>query len=302
MNKIVSMKEAIQDSLDHGCSLVIEGFTHLISFSASHEIIRQQWKDLHLIRLTPDLVYDQMIEAGLCAKMSFSYLGNPGVGSLHSIRRHVEGKSEKTLELDEYSHHGMVSRLAAGASGLSFATLDSYRGSDIPKSNDQIKSIQCPYTGKVFATVPALNPDVCVIHVQRADREGNAQVWGLLGTQKESAFASKKVIVVAEEIVDSSVIRKDPNRTIVPSFIVDHVVHEPFGCHPSYVQGFYDRDNDFYVSWDQISRSSEQYQKYLEEFVMECPDRNSYIKKMDRDVFEKLKADSQICEGVNYGF
>jgi len=297
------MKEAIAESVTDGDSLVIEGFTHLICFAAGHEIIRQGKKNITAIRLTPDLVYDQMIEAGTVKKLTFSWAGNPGVGSLHALRRRSEAKSTLArVELEEYSHFGMVARFLAGSSGLPFWTLNNYRGSDIPKANPLIKTVTCPYTGQEFATVPAINPDVTVVHVQRADREGNAQVWGLMGTQKEAAFASKKVIVVAEEIVDTSVIRKDPNRTLIPGFIVQHVVHEPWGCHPSYAQGFYDRDNDFYVKWDEISRDPKTYQDYLNEFVYSCTDRKAYLKKVESGLIEKLKATPQICEGVDYGF
>ena len=239
------MREAIGDSVKPGSSIVIEGFTHLICFSAGHEIIRQGIKDLTAIRLTPDLVYDQLIEAGCVKKMVFSWAGNPGVGSLHALRRVSEKSSKTRIELEEYSHFGMVARFLAGSSGLPFWPMNNYLGTDLPRANPKIKFIDCPYTGQKLATVPAVNPDVAVIHCQRADLEGNAQVWGLMGTQKEAAFAAREVIVVCEEIVDNSVIRADPNRTLVPGFRVKHVVHEPCACHPSYVQGYYDRDNDF---------------------------------------------------------
>lgn len=302
-NKLRSMKEAVADAVRDGDTVVIEGFTHLICFAAGHEIIRQGKKALTAARLTPDLVYDQMIEAGTVKKMVFSWAGNPGVGSLHALRRRSEAKSTlPRLELEEYSHFGMVARFLAGSSGLPFWPLDNYRGSDIPTANPLIKTVRCPYTSKELATVPALNPDVTIIHVQRADREGNAQVWGLMGTQKEAAFASKRVIVVAEEIVDTAVIRRDPNRTLVPGFIVEHVVHEPWGCHPSYAQGYYDRDNDFYVKWDDVSRDPKSYQDYLAEFVYACPDRKAYLKKVEAGLIDRLKAKPQKCEGVDYGF
>ena len=196
----------------------------------------------------------------------------------------------------------MVARLLAGSANLPFWTLRNYQGTDIPASNPKIKSVECPYTGEKLATVPALNPDVTIIHVQRCDKEGNSQVWGLMGTQKEAAFASKKVIIVAEEIVDTQVIRRDPNRTLIPGVIVQHVVHEPWGCHPSYAQGHYDRDNDFYVAWEDISRKPETYREYLEEFVMGVKDRAHYLKKLNAGLMEKLKAKSQMCEGVDYGY
>jgi glutaconate CoA-transferase, subunit A len=307
MNKLCSMKEAIGASLSDGDTVVIEGFTHLICFAAAHEIIRQQKKDLTLARLTPDLVYDQIIEAGLCKKLIFSWAGNPGVGSLHALRRRTEAKyleasTLSKIELEEYSHYGMVSRLLAGSSGLPFWPLKSYMGTHIPQENSQIQSIVCPYTGEKMATVPALNPDLCILHVQRGDKRGNAQVWGLLGTQKESAFASKKVIVVAEEIVSEEVIRRDPNRTIIPEFKVAHVVHEPWGCHPSYAQGFYDRDNDFYIKWDDISRDPKTYADFLNEFIHSSKNHSEYMKKMGQGLMDKLKAKDQFCEGVNYGY
>jgi glutaconate CoA-transferase subunit A len=302
MNKLVSMNEAVSASIKSGDSLVIDGFTHLICFAAGHEIIRQKIKDLTAIRLTPDLVYDQMIEAGCIKKLVFSWAGNPGVGSLHALRRRSQKDSDHKLELEEYSHFGMVARFLAGSSGLPFWPLKNYRGTNIPDANEKIKSIECPYTGEKLAVVPAVNPDVAIVHCQRADREGNGQVWGLMGTQKEAVFSSKKVILVAEEIVDTSLIRKDPNRTLVPSVVVDHVVHEPFGAHPSYVQGYYDRDNDFYVKWDDISRNVETYQNYLNEFVYGVKDRSDYRKKAGSQIWEKLAAKAKMSDGVNYGF
>jgi glutaconate CoA-transferase subunit A len=301
-NKLVTMHDAIQDSVKPGCEIYLEGFTHLISFAAGHEIIRQGIKDLTAIRLTPDLVYDQLIEAGLVKKLVFSWAGNPGVGSLHALRRRSQKDSLSKIEMEEYSHFAMVARSLAGSAGLPFATLKNFRGTNIADSNPKIKSIVCPYTGETLATVPALNPDVAVIHVQRADREGNSQVWGLMGTQKEIAFASKRVIIVAEEIVDTSVIRSDPNRTLVPGILVDHVVHEPWGCHPSYAQGYYDRDNTFYVKWEEISRDPKTYQDYFNEFVYGVKDRKEYLKKMGTGLIDQLKAKPRVCEGVDYGY
>lgn len=296
------MKEAISSTLKPGDQLVIEGFTHLICFAAGHEIIRQGINNLTAIRLTPDLVYDQLIEANCVKKLVFSWAGNPGVGSLHALRRKSEAKSAQKIELEEYSHFGMVARFLAGSSGLPFWPLNNYKGTDLPKVNPLIREVVCPYTNESFATVPAINPDVAIVHCQRADKEGNAQVWGLMGTQKEAAFASKKVIVVAEEIVDTSLIRKDPNRTLIPGFRVSCVVHEPWGCHPSYSQGYYDRDNAFYVAWEDISRDPKTYQDYLNEYVFGVKDRQAYLKKLDSTLLQKLKAKSRKCEGVDYGF
>jgi glutaconate CoA-transferase subunit A len=301
-SKICSMREAVAESVHDGDSLVIDGFTHLICFAAGHEIIRQKKRRLTAIRLTPDLVYDQLIEAGCVEKLVFSWAGNPGVGSLHGLRRVSEASSKTRIALEEYSHFGLLARLMAGSAGLPFWPLDNYAGSSIPGANPSIRSVECPYTGKKIATVPALRPDVAVVHCQRADQEGNAQVWGLYGSQKEVAFASKRVIVVAEQIVGTDVIRRDPNRTLVPGMIVSHVVHEPWGCHPSFVQGFYDRDNDFYVNWEDISRDPATYAAYLDEFVYGVPDRAAYMKKMGTELMDRLRAKSRMSEGVDYGY
>ncbi len=241
------MRDAVARFVHDGDTVVIEGFTHLICFAAGHEIIRQGRRDLTLCRLTPDLIYDQMIAAGCARKLVFSWAGNPGVGSLHAFRRAVEGNGGPPLEIEEYSHFGMVARFAAGAARLPFWPMRNYMGTDLPAANPRIRQVTCPYTGEALATVPALNPDVTVIHAQRADASGNTQIWGLVGVQKEAAFASARVIVVVEELVEEAVIRSDPNRTAVPAMIVDAVVVEPWGAHPSYAQGYYDRDNDFYV-------------------------------------------------------
>ncbi len=292
------MREAVRDAVRSGDKVLVEGFTHLISFAAGHEIIRQEIRDLTAVRLTPDLVTDQLVEAGCIKKLVFSWTGNPGVGSLHSVRRAVEKK--KSLLLEEYSHFGMVSRLQAGAQGLPFGMLRNYAGTDYPEINPEIRSVLCPYTGEMLTTVPALRPDVAIIHVQRADVQGNAQVWGLLGTQKEAAFAAERVVIVCEEIVSTEKIRSDPNRTLIPGIRVSHVVHEPWGCHPSYAQGFYDRDNDFYVQWDEISRTEEGSRKYLDEFVYGVADRAAYLKKLPE--LSRLKAKPRVSSGVDYGY
>jgi glutaconate CoA-transferase, subunit A len=296
------MKEAIARFVHDGDTLVIEGFTHLICFAAAHEIIRQRKKDLTLCRLTPDLIYDQMIAAGCAKKLIFSWAGNPGVGSLFALRRAIEKGVPHPLEIEEYSHYGLVARFAAGAAKLPFWPLRNYRGTDLPVVNPRIKTVTCPYTGEELATVPAINPDVAIVHAQRADKHGDAQLWGLYGVQKEAAFAAKRVIVVVEEIVEERVVRADPNRTLIPGFIVDAVVHEPWGAHPSYSQGYYDRDNDFYVAWEAISKDEIGLQKWLDEFVFGVDDRAGYMRKLGPAVQERLEADDMICEGVNYGF
>ena len=299
-SKVVSMKDAIAAHVRDGDTVVIEGFTHLICFAAAHEIIRQRRRDLTLARLTPDLIYDQMIAAGCARKLIFSWAGNPGAGSLGAFRRAVE-KGAPKLEIEEYSHFGMVARMSAGAASLPFWVMRNYMGTDLPTANPLIRTVTCPYTGEQLATVPALNPDVTIIHAQRADRFGNAQVWGLLGVQKEAAFASRRVIVVVEELVDESVIRSDPNRTLIPGMIVNAVVVEPWGCHPSYAQGFYDRDNDFYVAWEDITRDPARLEGYLQEYVYGVPDRAGYLAKHP-GLTDRLKAKDHFCEGVNYGF
>jgi glutaconate CoA-transferase subunit A len=295
------MRDAVAHHVRDGDTVVIEGFTHLICFAAGHEIIRQGRRDLTLCRLTPDLIYDQMIEAGCARKLVFSWAGNPGAGSLHAFRRAVEGKGDRRIEIEEYSHFGMVARLSAGAARLPFWPMRNYMGTDLPVVNHRIQTVVCPYTGERLATVPALNPDVTIIHAQRADAEGNAQIWGLLGVQKEAAFASRRVIVVVEELVDQSIIRADPNRTLIPGMIVDAVVVEPWAAHPSYAQGYYDRDNDFYVAWEAISRDSGKLRRYLDEFVLGVPDRQRYLAKHP-GLTGRLAADQRLCAGVNYGY
>lgn len=295
------MKEAIDRFVHDGDSIIIEGFTHLICFAAGHEIIRRQRRDLTVCRLTPDLVYDQLIGAGCVRRLVFSWAGNPGAGPLYALRRAVEHGVPNPIELEEYSHFGMVARLAAGAAKLPFYPLRNYRGSDLARVNPRISTVICPFTGEELAAVPALNPDTAIIHVQRADENGNAQVWGLMGVQKEAAFAARHTIIVAEEIVPESVIRSDPNRTLIPGLIVDAVVHEPFGCHPSYVQGYYDRDNSFYADWREISRDVKKFDSYLEDWIYGVRDRAEYIERLAPKL-TRLKAKDRYCEPVNYGY
>jgi len=296
------MKQAVKQHVYDGDTIVIEGFTHLICFAAGHEIIRQNIQDLVVCRLTPDLIYDQMIAAGCVRKVVFSWAGNPGVGPLYGLRRAVEQGIPRSIEIEEYTHFGMVARFMAGASKLPFMHLNTFSGSSLPQENKNIKKVKCPYTGKVFAAVPALNPDVAIIHVQRVDEEGNAQIWGLMGVQREAAFASKKVIIVAEELVDRTVIRSDPNRTLIPGMKVAAVVIEPFAAHPSYAQGYYDRDNQFYVDWYQISKNQESMERYISDWIYSVSDRKEYQGKLGLDYTKKLKAKEQLSVPVNYGF
>jgi glutaconate CoA-transferase subunit A len=298
--KVASMRDAIAELVRDGDTVAIEGFTHLISFAAGHEIIRQRRRDLVLARMTPDVIYDQMVAAGTARKLVFSWLGNPGVGGLHAIRRVTEGPGA-SLELEEYSHFGMVARYTAGAANLPFFPLRSYFETDLPVANPLIREIQSPYgDGKVYA-VPPLKPDVTIVHAQRASANGDAQVWGLLGCQKEAAFAADRVIVVVEEVVDEAVIRADPNRTIIPGLIVDAVVVEPWGAHPSYVQGRYDRDNRFYREWDPISRDAETTEAWLRDWVHDLGGRADYIEKLGADRLASLRPAPAPSGVVDYG-
>jgi glutaconate CoA-transferase subunit A len=298
MTKLITLSEAIAKYVQDGDTVYAAGFTHLIPFAAGHEIIRQGKKDLTLARATPDLIYDMLVAAGCAKKVIFSYMGNPGVGSLRIVRSAIE-KGE--LEWDEYSHFGMITRLQAGASGLPFLPMNQTGATDLEKANPNIKRIPDPYGGKDVIVVPALNPDVAIVHVQRADANGNAHLWGIIGEQKEAAFAAKKVILTAEEIVAESVIRSDPNRTMIPGIVVSAVCHVPFACHPSYAQGYYDRDNEFYLAWDKVSESVDTVKTWLDEWVYGVKDRAEYMEKLGREKREQLKIEPLMSEPVNYG-
>jgi glutaconate CoA-transferase subunit A len=301
-DKLMSMSEAIKKFLHDGDTVYMAGFTHLIPFSAGHEIIRQKKRNLILVRPTPDLIYDQMIAAGCAKKLVFSWAGNPGVGSLHAFRRAVEKGYPNKIEIEEYSHFALISRLVAGAMNVPFFPLKSLIGSDLPKYNPQIKTLKCPYTGQEVCVVPPLNPDVAIIHAQRADKNGNVQVWGILGDHKEAAFAAKKVIVSVEEIVDEYVVRSDPNRTLIPDFMVNALIEEPWAAHPSYAQGYYDRDNEFYIEWDTISRDENLLEKYLDEWVYSIENRFEYVKKLGVEKLVKLRPKSFYSIAINYGW
>lgn len=298
MSKILPLKDAIAKYVQDGDTLYAAGFTHLIPFAAGHEIIRQGKKNLTLARATPDLIYDQLVAAGCASKVIFSYMGNPGVGSLRIVRTAIE-KGE--LAWEEYSHFGMITRLQAGASGLPFLPMNQTGATDLEAANPNIKRVSDPYSGKEVITVPALNPDVAIVHVQRADQHGNAHLWGIVGEQKEVAFAAKKVILTAEEIVDESVIRSDPNRTMIPGFIVSAVCHVPYAAHPSYAQGYYDRDNEFYLEWDKISADPLLTRQYLDEWVFGVPDRESYWQKLGQAKHQRLAVQPLMSEAINYG-
>ena len=298
MSKLTTLSEAIAQYVNDGDVIYAAGFTHLIPFAAGHEVIRQGKKGLTLARATPDLIYDQMVAAGCARKVIFSYMGNPGVGSLRIVRSAIE---KGQLEWEEYSHFGMITRLQAGATGLPFLPMNQTGVTDLEHANPNIKRIPDPFGGKDVIVVPALNPDVAIVHVQRADANGNAHLWGIIGEQKEAAFAAKKVILTAEEIVDEAIIRSDPNRTMIPGIVVKAVCHVPFACHPSYAQGYYDRDNEFYLAWDKISESAELTKQYLDEWVYGVKDRNEYWQKLGAEAHKRLAVPDQMSQPINYG-
>jgi glutaconate CoA-transferase subunit A len=298
MTKLQSLSNAVSKFVQDGDVVYAAGFTHLIPFAAGHEIIRQQKKNLTLARATPDLIYDQMVAAGCARKVIFSYMGNPGVGSLRIVRAALE---RGELEWEEYSHFGMITRLQAGASGLPFLPMNQTGAFDLEKANPLIKRVTDPYSGRNVIVVPALNPDVAIVHVQRADENGNAHLWGIVGEQKEVAFASKRVILTAEEIVDEEIIRSDPNRTLIPGFIVSAVCHVPHAAHPSYAQGYYDRDNDFYLNWDKVSESTDAVKQYLDEWIFGVKNREEYWEKLGEETHSRLKIRSRISATVDYG-
>jgi glutaconate CoA-transferase subunit A len=299
--KVTTMRDAVAELVRDGDTVAIEGFTHLICFAAGHEIIRQRRRDLTLARMTPDVIYDQMIGAGVASKLIFSWLGNPGVGSLHAVRRRIEDADPAPLEIEEYSHFGMVCRYMAGASNLPFFPIRSYYESDIPKVNPNIVPMRSPYGDDEVFVVPPLTPDVSIVHAQRADRDGNTQIWGLLGCQKEAAFAADRVIVVVEELVDAATIRKDPNRTVIPGVIVDAVVEEPFACHPSFAQGYYDRDNTFYLEWDAIARDADTLEAWLQEWVYGVENHTEYVEKWGDAHWDALRPGEALSGEVDYG-
>src|SRR5687767_1968953 len=270
MAELLALPHAIARFVRSGDSVALEGFTHLIPFAAGHEIIRQRLTDLTLIRMTPDLVYDQMIGMGCAKKLVFSWGGNPGVGSLHRFRDAIEHGWPEPIEIDEHSHAGMANRYVAGASNLPFAVLRGYFGTYLPKVTSTIAPITCPFTGEKLMAVPALNPDVAIIHAQQADRRGNVAIWGITGIQKEAALSARRVIVTVEEVVDRFGPR--PFQIVLPSVAVDAVAIVPHGAHPSYADGYYDRDNIFYEAWDAIARDRERFSDWMEQHVLGVED------------------------------
>jgi glutaconate CoA-transferase subunit A len=267
--EIVPLPEAVSEFVRDGRTVALEGFTHLIPFAAGHEIIRQERRELTLVRMTPDLIYDQLIGAGCAAKLVFSWGGNPGVGSLHRMRDALTTGWPVPLEIEEHSHAGMANRYVAGASGLPFAVLRGYTGTDLPMHTSSISTVKCPFTGEELAAVSALNPDVTIVHAQRADRAGNVALWGIPGVQKEAVLAAKNAIVTVEEIVDE--LTPMPGAVVLPAWVLDAVSVVPGGAAPSYAHGYYDRDNVAYREWDAISRDRGRFSAWLDD-VRKGPD------------------------------
>jgi glutaconate CoA-transferase, subunit A len=261
-----TLTEAIGSLVHDGDTVALEGFTHLIPFAAGHEIIRQRRRNLTLIRMTPDLLYDQMIGSGCARKLIFSWGGNPGVGSLHRLRDAVELEWPNPLEIEEHSHAAMANAYASGASGLPCAIFRGYLGVDLPQVNPNIKFIECPYTNETLACVPSLRPDVAIIHAQKADREGNVLIEGIIGVQKEAVLAARRSLVTVEEIVDDLGARS-PNAVILPAWTITAIVEQPRGAHPSYAHGYYARDNSFYVAWDSIAKDRHRFSAWMEQHV-----------------------------------
>ena len=268
MAEVVSLADGVARVVHDGDEVAMEGFTHLIPFAAGHEIIRQRRRGLTLVRMTPDLVYDQLIGMGCARKLVFSWGGNPGVGSLHRFRDAAQNGWPAPLEIEEHSHAGMANRYVAGASGLPFAALRGYVGTDLPANNPNIKTVTCPFTGEELAAVPALRPDVTIVHAQRADHAGNVQMWGITGVQKEAVLAADRALVTVEEIVDA--LEPRPGAVELPSWAVTAVAAAPRGAHPSYAHDYYDRDNEFYRAWDAISRDRETFTSWMDEHVVQA--------------------------------
>jgi glutaconate CoA-transferase, subunit A len=276
MSELLPLREAVGRHIQDGDSVAMEGFTHLIPFAAGHEVIRQRKRRLRLVRMTPDLIYDQLIGAGCAERLTFSWGSNPGIGSLHRLRDAVERGFPQPLAIEEHSHADLANAYVAGASGLPFAVLRAYAGSDLPKHNPRIRSIECPFTGEQLAAVPSIRPDVAVIHAQKADKKGNVLLWGVLGVQKEAALAAKRVIVTVEQVVSD--LAPWPNACILPSWAVSAVCLVPRGATPSYALGYYERDNRFYQAWDAIARERETFTAWLARHILDTEDFKEFLR------------------------
>jgi glutaconate CoA-transferase subunit A len=281
VDKVARLQEAVAGLVHDGDSVALEGFTHLIPTAAAHEIIRQERRNLTLIRMTPDLIYDQMIGIGCASKLIFSWGGNPGVGSLHRFRDAVEKGWPHPLEIEEHSHAGMANRYVAGASNLPFAVLRGYVGTDLPNVTQTIAPITCPFTGEELMAVPALRPDVAIVHAQQADRKGNVALWGITGIQKEAVLCAKRTIVTVEEVVEH--LEPHPFQIVLPSVTVNAIAVVPHGAHPSYAYGYYDRDNVFYEAWDPVSRDRERFKEWIERYVMGTEDFGEYLESIRQE-------------------
>jgi len=277
MAEVVALAAAVEELVHDGDTVALEGFTHLIPHAAGHELIRQRRRDLSLVRMTPDVIYDQLIGAGCARKLTFSWGGNPGVGSLHRLRDAVENGWPSPLEIEEHSHAGMAAAYAAGAANLPFAVLRGYQGTELAE-HTSVESITCPFTGEELAAVPSHRPDVGIVHAQRADRAGNVQLWGISGVQKEVVLGSARSIVTVEEVVDE--LEPVPGEVVIPAWVVDAVAVAPGGAHPSYADGYYERDNDFYVSWDEISRDRNLFTAWLDRHVVRTKDVEGYHRSL----------------------
>lgn len=306
-DKTMTMRDAVAAYVADGDTVSLEGFTHLIPTAAGHEIIRQGRRDLAVIRMTADIVVDQMLAAGCVSSLVSSFVGNSSAGSLGELRRRIEKSDPEPLDYHEYSHYGMICRYIAGAQGLPFYPLRSYGGSDLPEVNPALRKVTSPYPGpygepEQVYVVPPVHPDVTIVHAQRADRRGNAQIWGLSGVQAEAVYAAQRAaVVVVEEVVEDEVVRSDPNRTAVPAHVVDAVVECPRGAHPSFVQGYYDRDNAFYRSWPSISKDPQRLADWLAEWVHGTRDHAEYVAKLGEEYWAGLAVGEAMSEPVNYG-
>jgi len=301
--QVMTTREAVEKFVNDGQLVCFGGFTHGIPFAIGHEMIRQHKRHLAVCKETPDLIVDQLLAAGCVEKLMFSWAGNPGVGSLHAFRRAVEQHIPGPVSIEEYTHFISGARFVAGASGLPFMPVTApVLASDLAKYSEVFKTIDCPFTGRKICLVKAINPDVAIIHGQRADREGNTQMWGIVGSNREIALASEHVVVSVEEVVDSEIVRRDPNRTVIPGFHVDAVIEEPWGAHPSYSQGYYDRDNQYYMDYERTSRTREEHEKFLQEWVFSVSDRKEYLKRLGAERMVSLKTKSYYSTPVDYGY